>query len=68
MNENMKVYVREMWPGRWVYVLSETSRIEGTWSERYAYPSRRRAVRVGRKALRTQQLKAHLDQKWHVVD
>ncbi len=65
--DGKKVYVKEMWLGRWVYAISDTPRIEGTWSERDAYPSRRRAERSGRKALRKQQLEKRLDKKWHVV-
>ena len=63
----MKVYVREMWADRWVYAISETPRIEGTWSERTAYTSRRRAERAGHKALKRQQLEKTLDKKWRVV-
>ncbi len=69
VNETMKkVYVQEMWPGRWVYAISnDPKRIEGTWSEWNAYPSRRRAERRGREALKRDQHQ-NTRKKWHVVD
>ena len=67
-----ELFVQEMWPDRWVYVITEDGGAKtGSWTSSFfgqgdrSYKTRRAAVRAGKRELANRERDDALDNVWH---